>query len=119
MKDALRTFAKSGLFAAEFDSALGGMQLPATVARAGMAWFQAASASTSSYALLTIAGAKKWPLVSSALTTGPPATHRTSERWDHVRDSILRARSDTDGDVLDAAGRAAVFALFDGQDGGA
>lgn len=44
---------------------------------------------------------------------------RTSERWDHVRDSILRAGSDTDGDVLDAAGRAGPFALFDDQDIGA
>jgi alkylation response protein AidB-like acyl-CoA dehydrogenase len=54
---ALTVFAQAGLTAAQFDHDLGGLQLPVTVARASMAWFQAANAATSSYPLLTIANA--------------------------------------------------------------
>jgi alkylation response protein AidB-like acyl-CoA dehydrogenase len=54
---ALGVFAEAGLTAAQFDKELGGLQLPVTVARASMAWFQAANAATSSYALLSIANA--------------------------------------------------------------
>ncbi|WFN94822.1 acyl-CoA dehydrogenase [Gordonia sp. LUNF6] len=54
---ALAAYAESGLIAGPFDHEVGGMQLPTTLARASMAWLQAANAGTSSYALLTAANA--------------------------------------------------------------
>lgn len=57
VKDALDLFAKAGLIAGAFDESLGGMQLPMTLLRASMAWFQAANAATSSYPFLTAANA--------------------------------------------------------------
>ncbi|MFD6893767.1 acyl-CoA dehydrogenase [Rhodococcus sp. NPDC060086] len=57
VKDALDLFAKAGLIAGGFDESLGGMQLPMTLLRASMAWFQAANAGTSSYPFLTAANA--------------------------------------------------------------
>jgi alkylation response protein AidB-like acyl-CoA dehydrogenase len=54
---ALRIFADAGLTAAQFDERLGGLELPVTLVRASMAWFQAANAATSSYPLLTVANA--------------------------------------------------------------
>lgn len=54
---ALRVFGEAGLIAGQFDEALGGMQLPTVLARASMAWFQAANAATSSYPFLTIGNA--------------------------------------------------------------
>ncbi|NDK91610.1 acyl-CoA dehydrogenase [Gordonia desulfuricans] len=50
-------FLKAGLIAGTFDEELGGMQLPAVVARASQAWFQAANAAMSSYAFLSIGNA--------------------------------------------------------------
>ncbi|WP_072803306.1 acyl-CoA dehydrogenase [Rhodococcoides yunnanense] len=57
VKAALDIYSASGLIASQFDESVGGMQLPTTVARAAMAWFQAANASTSSYPFLTVANA--------------------------------------------------------------
>ncbi|MFC4603926.1 acyl-CoA dehydrogenase [Rhodococcus kronopolitis] len=57
VKEALDLFAQAGLIAGQFDESLGGMQLPTVVARAAMAWFQAANASTSSYPFLTVGNA--------------------------------------------------------------
>ncbi|MDG3009501.1 acyl-CoA dehydrogenase [Rhodococcus sp. D2-41] len=57
VKAALEVFARAGLIAGQFDESLGGMQLPTVLARASMAWFQAANASTSSYPFLTIGNA--------------------------------------------------------------
>ncbi|TQC41298.1 acyl-CoA dehydrogenase, partial [Rhodococcus sp. WS4] len=57
VKTALDAYAAAGLIAGAFDESVGGMQLPTTVARAAMAWFQAANASTSSYPFLTTANA--------------------------------------------------------------
>ena len=57
VKAALDIYAAAGLIAGQFDERVGGMQLPTTVARAAMAWFQAANARTSSYPFLTIANA--------------------------------------------------------------
>lgn len=57
VKEALDLFGRAGLTAGQFDDSLGGMQLPTVVARASFAWFQAANASTSSYAFLTIGNA--------------------------------------------------------------
>lgn len=57
VKAALDVYSAAGLIAGQFDESVGGMQLPATVARAAMAWFQAANASTSSYPFLTMANA--------------------------------------------------------------
>ena len=55
--EALRIFGAAGLIAGQFDTELGGMQLPAVLARASMAWFQAANAATSSYPFLTVGAA--------------------------------------------------------------
>ena len=54
---ALAKFAESGLLASTFDTELGGMQLPVLVARAAMAWFQAANVGTAAYPFLTMANA--------------------------------------------------------------
>jgi alkylation response protein AidB-like acyl-CoA dehydrogenase len=54
---ALAKFAESGLLASTFDTELGGMQLPVVVARAAMAWFQAANVGTAAYPFLTMANA--------------------------------------------------------------
>ncbi|MCW2496854.1 acyl-CoA dehydrogenase [Jatrophihabitans sp.] len=54
---ALSKFADSGLLAAHADASLGGLQLPSTVAKAAMAWFQAANVATSAYAFLSVANA--------------------------------------------------------------
>ena len=57
VKEALDVYASAGLIAGQFDESIGGMQLPATVSRAAMAFFQAANAGTSSYPFLTMANA--------------------------------------------------------------
>lgn len=57
IKHALDVFSKAGLTAGQFDDSLGGMQLPTVVARAAMAWFQAANAATSSYPFLSMGNA--------------------------------------------------------------
>ncbi|ANS31868.1 acyl CoA dehydrogenase (plasmid) [Rhodococcus opacus] len=57
VKKALEVYASAGLIAGQFDENVGGMQLPTTVARAAMAWFQAANAATAAYPFLTIANA--------------------------------------------------------------
>ncbi|GAF44114.1 acyl-CoA dehydrogenase [Rhodococcus wratislaviensis] len=57
VKTALDAYAASGLIAGSFDESVGGMQLPTTVARAAMAWFQAANAGTAAYPFLTAANA--------------------------------------------------------------
>lgn len=54
---ALRVFADAGLMAGQLDESLGGMQLPSVVARAMLAWFQAANVGTSGYPFLTMANA--------------------------------------------------------------
>lgn len=56
-KKALEVFAQAGLFAGSFDESLGGMQLPMSVMRASVAWFQASNASTTGYPFLTVANA--------------------------------------------------------------
>jgi alkylation response protein AidB-like acyl-CoA dehydrogenase len=55
VKQALDAFAKADLLSMGMDHALGGAQLPMTVAAAGFAWFQAANISTSGYPFLTLA----------------------------------------------------------------
>ena len=57
VKQAWDAFARSDLISMSMDQALGGAQLPATVAVAGMAWFSAANISTSGYFMLTAANA--------------------------------------------------------------
>ncbi len=57
VKVALVAFCDAGLMAAGRDYELGGMQLPATVEKAGFAWFKAANVGTSSYPFLTIGNA--------------------------------------------------------------
>lgn len=58
VKTALDVYASVGMLAADFDEAVGGMQLPTTVARAANLWFQAANVATANYSFLTIAGAR-------------------------------------------------------------
>jgi alkylation response protein AidB-like acyl-CoA dehydrogenase len=55
--EALAAFAKADLIGMSADQALGGAQLPVTVAQAGFAWMAAANVSTSGYVMLTIANA--------------------------------------------------------------
>ncbi len=57
VKAALDAYADADLVAAPFPAELGGLDLPSTISRASMAWFQAANPGTSSYALLTTANA--------------------------------------------------------------
>src|SRR5688500_435279 len=57
VKRALDAFAQTGLLAAGFDAAIGGMQLPQVVAMATLAWFQAANVGTGAYPFLTIGNA--------------------------------------------------------------
>lgn len=57
VKTALDALSQSGLLAASQDAEYGGMQLPFVVDKAAFAWFQAANAGTSGYALLTMAAA--------------------------------------------------------------
>ncbi|MFF5081252.1 acyl-CoA dehydrogenase [Actinoplanes sp. NPDC000266] len=54
---ALKVFNETGLISGTMDAELGGLQLPAVVARACFLWFQAANIATSSYPLLTMANA--------------------------------------------------------------
>lgn len=55
---ALRAAAEMGLFAADFDSEVGGLQLPKLVQIASMAHFMAANIATSAYVMLTQANAR-------------------------------------------------------------
>ena len=55
--EALKVFAGTGITGAAMDEAVGGMQLPQTVAQACFLWFQAANIATSAYPFLTIANA--------------------------------------------------------------
>ncbi len=52
---AVQAFGEMGLIAGGMDYEIGGMQLPAVVASACFAWFQAANPATSGYPFLTIA----------------------------------------------------------------
>ena len=54
---ALKKFTDAGLIGAGMSHDVGGMQLPAVVTQAAIAWFQAANVGTSSYPFLTIANA--------------------------------------------------------------
>jgi alkylation response protein AidB-like acyl-CoA dehydrogenase len=54
---ALRVAADSGLIGAAMDAEVGGMQLPATIAGACLAWLQAANIATSAYLALSTAAA--------------------------------------------------------------
>lgn len=55
---ALKAAAQMGLFAADFDSEVGGLQLPKLVQTASMAHFMAANIATSAYVMLTQANAR-------------------------------------------------------------
>ncbi len=57
LAEALAVYRDSGLPLGTFDAALGGMQLPFTVAQASFAWFQAASAAAASYPFLALGNA--------------------------------------------------------------
>ncbi len=58
IKDALRAYADAGLFAASFDEALGGAQIPALVHAASTALTMAANIATAAYPMLTVANAR-------------------------------------------------------------
>lgn len=57
VKEAWDAFAAADLLAMSMDQRLGGAQLPATVAEAGIAWFYAANVSSAGYLMLTMANA--------------------------------------------------------------
>jgi len=57
VKQAWDAFAHADLMGMGMDQALGGAQLPSTVAEAAFAWFAAANVSTAGYLMLTIANA--------------------------------------------------------------
>ena len=57
VKQALDAFAATGLLASTMDAEVGGLQLPAVVAAACFAWFQAANVGTAAYPFLTLANA--------------------------------------------------------------
>jgi len=57
VKEAIDAVAAAELLSVGMDHALGGAQLPATVAQAGFSWLSAANISTASYLMLTIANA--------------------------------------------------------------
>ena len=57
VKQAIDAFAAADLLGMTMDHALGGSQLPVSVAQAGFAWFSAANVSTSGYLMLTVANA--------------------------------------------------------------
>lgn len=57
VKEALAACADAELIGMAMDYALGGAQLPATVAQAGFAWLLAANVSTAGYPMLTMANA--------------------------------------------------------------
>ncbi len=57
IKIAIEAFSAAGLMAAQHDAELGGMQLPATVTNACMAYFMAANVATAAYPFLTIGNA--------------------------------------------------------------
>jgi alkylation response protein AidB-like acyl-CoA dehydrogenase len=57
VKEAWDAFAQADLMGMGMDQALGGAQLPSTVAEAAFAWFAAANVSTAGYLMLTIANA--------------------------------------------------------------
>jgi acyl-CoA dehydrogenase len=57
VRTALAAFHAAGLGAATHDYALGGMQLPYTIERAGMAWLNAANVATAAYPLLSVGNA--------------------------------------------------------------
>ncbi|MFI6093432.1 acyl-CoA dehydrogenase [Streptomyces sp. NPDC051218] len=57
VKEALRVFGDSGLLASAMDHEIGGGQLPAVVAQACFAWFQAANVGTAAYPFLTMGNA--------------------------------------------------------------
>ncbi len=57
MKDALDAYIEAGFMGASFDSAVGGMQLPWTIAQCCALYFNAANISTTAYPFITIAAA--------------------------------------------------------------
>ena len=57
VRAAIEAFAQTGFLSASADEAFGGAQLPTTVHRAAMLWFQAANVGTSGYLALTMANA--------------------------------------------------------------
>ena len=58
IKAALQAYAEAGLFAATFDEALGGAQIPALIHTASTALTMAANIATAAYPMLTVANAR-------------------------------------------------------------
>ncbi|MDO8878216.1 MAG: acyl-CoA dehydrogenase [Pseudolabrys sp.] len=58
IKTALRAYADAGMFAATFDEALGGAQIPSVIHTASTALTMAANIATAAYPMLTIANAR-------------------------------------------------------------
>jgi alkylation response protein AidB-like acyl-CoA dehydrogenase len=60
IKTALRVYAEAGLFAATFDEALSGAQIPALIHTASTALTMAANIATAAYPMLTVAMPASW-----------------------------------------------------------
>jgi alkylation response protein AidB-like acyl-CoA dehydrogenase len=81
VKAALDAFRETGLIAAAFDTPLGGMQLPYTVAQACFAWFNAANVATAGYPFLTTANANLLAAFGSAEQKAKYLPHLLSGRF--------------------------------------
>jgi alkylation response protein AidB-like acyl-CoA dehydrogenase len=81
IKAALRAYAEAGLFAATFDQALGGAQIPALVQTASTALTMAANIATAAYPMLTVANARLLASFGSASQIEAYARRLVEGRW--------------------------------------
>lgn len=81
IKAALRAYAEAGLFAATFDQALGGAQIPALVQTASTALTMAANIATAAYPMLTVANAQLLASFGSASQIEAYARRLVEGRW--------------------------------------
>ncbi len=81
IKAALAAYAEAGLFAASFDEALGGAQIPALILTASTALTMAANVATAAYPMLTVANARLLTTFGSASQIEVFARPLIEGRW--------------------------------------
>jgi alkylation response protein AidB-like acyl-CoA dehydrogenase len=81
IKAALQAYAEAGLFAATFDEALGGAQIPALIHTASTALTMAANIATAAYPMLTVANARLLASFGSLGQTETFARPLVEGRW--------------------------------------
>jgi alkylation response protein AidB-like acyl-CoA dehydrogenase len=81
IKAALRAYADAGLFAASFDQALGGAQIPALIQTASTALTMAANIATAAYPMLTVANARLLTSFGTASQIEAYARRLVEGRW--------------------------------------